>query len=437
MNILIIDSGAREHAIAKAIQRSSQPHQLFCLGSSLNPGIKKLCADYAVGNITDVAWVREKALAWNIDFTIVGPESPLAAGVVDDLRQNNIACVGPSQQLAQIETSKGFARDLLVEYGIQVYPKFKRCRDMETASAFLNELGEGNYVVKADGLVGGKGVKVAGDHLQNMKEALEYCQELVAEKSSFVLEEKLIGEEFSLMSFCDGEHVVHMPAVQDHKRAFEGDKGPNTGGMGSYSDSNHALPFLTDQDTSFAQQTNEQVAKALKDKFGEGYQGILYGGFMATKDGVKLIEYNARFGDPECMNVLAVLNTDFIEICRGIVEKNLASVHVEFASLATVCKYAVPEGYPDEPVKNQKIDISEVSEEMLFLRSVEEREDGLYEMGSRTAAVLALAPTIAEAEQKAEAEIQKIKGPLFHRRDIGTPDMIRQKVEMMKQLRGK
>jgi len=144
-----------------------------------------------------------------------------------------------------------------------------------------------------------------------------------------------------------------MPAVQDHKRAYEGDKGPNTGGMGTYSDANHGLPFLTDDDIAQAHAINISTAKALKDKFGEGYTGILYGGFMATVNGVKLIEYNARFGDPEAMNVLSLLETDFIDICVGIVEGTLDQVDVRFANKATVCKYAVPEGYPDSPVKGE------------------------------------------------------------------------------------
>jgi len=238
------------------------------------------------------------------------------------------------------------------------------------------------------------------------------------------------------MSFSDGHHLAHMPAVQDHKRAFVGDKGPNTGGMGSYSDANHLLPFLTAADIQQARNINTQTMRALRNECGEPYRGILYGGFMATKSGIKLIEYNARFGDPESMNVLAVLESDFVELCQAIINGNLAPARARFAHKATVCKYAVPEGYPDDPVKDKKIDISEISnKDQLYLGAVDEREDGLYETGSRAVAFVGIADTIAEAEQIAEAEIQKIKGPLFHREDIGTTALIKKRVKMMEKLK--
>ena len=177
--------------------------------------------------------------------------------------------------------------------------------------------------------MGGKGVKVSGDHLATIEEGLSGAKNYTQDKT-FLIEEKLIGQEFSLMSFSDGTHLAHMPVVQDHKRAFVGDTGPNTGGMGSYSDSNHSLPFLTDDDTQTAQAINQATIAALRDKFSEGYKGILYGGFMATKDGVKLIEYNARFGDPECMNVIAILESDFVELCQAIMSGNLTEDHASF-----------------------------------------------------------------------------------------------------------
>ena len=177
----------------------------------------------------------------------------------------------------------------------------------------MDELG-GEFVIKFDGLMGGKGVKLSGEHLASKEEALEYCKEIISNLGTFVIEEKIFGEEFSLMSFCDGITTSHMPAVQDHKRAHEGDIGPNTGGMGSYTDSNHSLPFLKEQDIFVAQDINERVVRALKAHTGQGYKGVLYGGFMVTSGGVKLIEYNARFGDPEAMNLLALLDADFAKV---------------------------------------------------------------------------------------------------------------------------
>lgn len=434
MNILIVGSGAREHAVARAFQRSPQQLNLFCFGSSLNPGIKKLCTDYLVGKVTDIEAILNFALVNKIDLVFVGPEAPLAVGVADQLAKNNIPCIGPRQKLAQLETSKAFTRDLTVEYNIPGSPKYQKFNTLDGVAEFLNELGD-FYVVKADGLMSGKGVKVAGDHLYSHVEALAYCQELISAGSNFVIEEKMLGQEFSLMSFCDGTHLTHMPVVQDHKRVFENDEGPNTGGMGTYSDANHLLPFLTTEDVKQAQDINQATIKALKDKFNEGYVGILYGGFMKTKDGIKLIEYNARFGDPEAMNVLAVLESDFVELCQAIVKGTLTQEHAKFAHKATVCKYAAPNGYPDKPIKNEKIDISAVkNKDQLYFASLDERADGLYLVGSRAIAVVGIAETIYEAEQIAEQEINKITGPLFHRRDIGTKELIEKKIAMIKNL---
>ena len=306
---------------------------------------------------------------------------------------------------------------------------------MGGVAEFLNELGE-NYVVKYDGLAGGKGVKVSGEHLHSHGEALAYCKELVDKNGEFVIEGKFIGEEFSLMSFCDGDTLKHMPAVQDHKRAYEGDTGPNTGGMGTYSDANHSLPFLSDEEISQAHEINIKTARAVNDKFVEGYKGILYGGFMATTNGVKLIEYNARFGDPEAMNVLSLLESDFIEICNGIAGGTLDKMDVQFSKKATVCKYAVPEGYPNNPVKGEPIDISGISNpDGLFYASVDFKGTSLVESGSRTIAVVGIADTISEAEKIAEKEVSSIAGPLFHRTDIGTDDVIQKRIDHMKSLR--
>jgi phosphoribosylamine--glycine ligase len=300
---------------------------------------------------------------------------------------------------------------------------------------FLTELGE-NYVVKFDGLAGGKGVKVSGEHLHSHDEAIAYCQELVNNGGEFVIEEKFFGEEFSLMSFCDGDTLKHMPAIQDHKRAYDGDTGPNTGGMGTYTDANHSLPFLTSDEIAEAQEINIKTARAVKNKFCYGYKGVLYGGFMITTNGVRLIEYNARFGDPEAMNVLSLLKSDFIDICVGIADGTLDQIDVSFANKATVCKYAVPKGYPDSPVKGRPIDVSGVSNpDGLFYASVDFKGSDLVEAGSRTIAIVGIADTISEAEKIAEKEVSSIAGPLFHRTDIGTDDVIQKRIDHMDFLR--
>ncbi len=434
--ILVIGSGAREHAIVRALDRSPQEKEIYCLASNMNPGIAELCDELTVGNINDPAFVVSYAKETGAALAIIGPENPLANGVADELWNAGVKTVGPKKDLAQLETSKAFTRDLLKEYDIPGGPKYQTFDSMSGVVEFLNELGE-NYVVKFDGLMGGKGVKVSGDHLHSHHEAIAYCKELVEKGGEFVIEEKFIGQEFSLMSFCDGNSLKHMPAVQDHKRAYEGDTGPNTGGMGTYSDANHSLPFLQESDITEAHAINLATAKALKDKFGEGYKGILYGGFMATANGVKLVEYNARFGDPEAMNVLPLLASDFIDICNAIADGTLDQVDVQFANKATVCKYAVPEGYPDSPVKNKPIDVSKIENpDGLFYASVDIKDGQLVEAGSRTAAIVGIADSISESEKFAEKEISSVSGPLFHRKDIGTDEVIQKRIDHMSELRG-
>ncbi len=433
--ILVLGSGAREHSIIKAIERSSRPNDIFCIGSNMNPGIVRLCNQFTIDDFNNTETVTKYAIQNNITLVIIGPENPLQVGVADALWDAKINVVGPKKKPAQIETSKAFTRNLLKKYKIPVGPKYKIFNSKNGVLNFLKELGD-NYVVKFDGLAGGKGVKVSGDHLFSHKDALKYCEELVDKNHEFVIEEKFIGQEFSLMSFCDGKNLKHMPAVQDHKRAFEDDMGPNTGGMGTYSDADHSLPFLRNEEIKKAQDTNQATTNALMKEFGYGFKGILYGGFMATKDGVKLIEYNARFGDPEAMNVLSILETDFLNICDGITQGTLDQVDVRFKNKATVCKYAVPEGYPNKPIKGEKIDLSKIkNQDSIFYASVDIIDGTLVEAGSRTVAVVGIDKTIEKAEKLAQKEISKIKGPLFHRKDIGTSQLIQKKINHMNSLR--
>ncbi len=438
MNILLIGSGAREHAILKALQQSPQQPKLFCCAVSHHPGIAGLTHARWVGDIGDVQTVVAQAVLWQIDLAIIGPEAPLEKGMADALWAVNIPTIGPTKALAQIETSKSFARDLLKKHHIPGSPRYRCFSDISGVKAFLSELGENQYVIKANGLMGGKGVKVGGDHLHSLTEAYQFCETLQAQHLSFVIEEKCVGEEFSLMCFCDGRTLVPMPLVQDHKRALVGDTGPNTGGMGSYSDANHSLPFLTTKEVSAALAINVAAINALQTECDEKYIGILYGSYMATREGVRLIEFNARFGDPEVMNVLAVLQTDFLEICQAMTTGTLSECAIHFANQATVCKYAVPEGYPDAPLNAQRLDISNMThDDHFYLGAVDERDGTLYATGSRTAAAVGVGDTICMAEKQAEEQISQVKGSFYHRDDIGKWELIQKRIAWMQTIREK
>ncbi len=432
--ILLIGNGAREHVLAETLKRSPQGCELAVYGTAVNPGIEELAERYETGSLEDLDAIVAFAKDFGVDFVVVGPENPLADGVVDALEEVGIKSAAPLMVLAQLESSKSFTRDLLRKYDIPGNPGFQVFKEEDGIREWLEELGE--YVVKADGLMGGKGVKLSGEHLASPEEGLAYARECIEKQGHVVIEEKLVGQEFSLMSFCDGEHVVDMPAVQDHKRAHEGDTGPNTGGMGTWSDADHSLPFLEDGDVEAAHEITVAVAAALKEETGKGFVGIMYGGFIAVKDGVRLIEYNARFGDPEAMNVLPLLKSDLIEICERMIEGTLDEMEIEFEKKATVVKYVVPEGYPDAPVKGVKIEVGEVPEGVkAYYASVDQREDGLYLLGSRAIGFVGIADTIAEAERLAQSAVASVSGPVFSRADIGTEPLIQVRLDHMKELR--
>jgi phosphoribosylamine--glycine ligase len=434
--VLIVGSGAREHAIAVALSRSPRQPKLLCFSTARNPGVASLCSGYGLGSITDPAVVASFAAEHHATIAVIGPEAPLAAGVADALWAKGIPVVGPRQSLARIESSKGFARELLAKHKISGNPFFQRFTSLDGIDQVLEPYAH-RHVIKDDGLAGGKGVKVCGDHLLTTEDSLAFCRELVEHGHPFVVEEKIEGEEFSLMSFCDGRALKHMPVVQDHKRAYDGDKGPNTGGMGTYTDVDHQLPFLSDADILEAQEINQRVAAALAEECGAPYQGILYGGFMATKDGVKLIEYNARFGDPESLNLLTLLETDFLEICCAIVNQTLADVDVRFSAKASVCKYVVPEGYPDAPRTGDEVRLPAKlpAGATMFLSAVDVKDGTLIATGSRTVAVVGTGNTLGEAEAICEKVVREIPGPFFHRADIGTDSAIAHRVEHMKAVR--
>ena len=435
--VIIIGNGAREHALAETLKRSSQGVEIFTFGGAKNPAMFEMSTEYEIGSVTDLNHIKEFAERVRPDFVIPGPEAPIAVGVSDMLGEKGIPSIAPMETVARLESSKSFTREILNKYSIPGNPKYKVFTSPTGLQKYMEGELEGEFVVKADGLKGGKGVKVVGDHLADAVEGTAYATKCIEDSGHVVVEEKFVGPEFSLMSFADGQTVADMVPVQDHKRAYVGDKGPNTGGMGSYSDANHLLPFITKEDLAVAHDITTQVMNALREDTGTKFVGIMYGGFIVTKNGVKLIEYNARFGDPEAMNVLPILKTDFVDVCEAMARGELGGMPIEFEKKATVCKYVVPESYPDKPVKGEKIEVTDIPEGVkTYYASVDQREDGLYLSGSRAIAFVGIGDTIAEAEKLAQSAVTSVKGPVFFREDIGTEALIGEYVKMREDLRG-
>ena len=433
MKILLLGHGAREHVIAEALKKSNAV--LYSYLKSKNPGIASLSSSFELGSYNDLEKIRNFSEKIKPDFAFIGPEEPLSNGVADLLNEIGIKAIGQTKSLARLETSKSFTRILLRKYKIEGNPKFEvfNKNNFDDIKNFIDDLEQ--CVIKPDGLTGGKGVKVQGDHFRTKKEALDYCNEVLKSHPAVIVEEKLEGEEFSLQCLTDGKTVVATPPVQDHKRAFNDDKGSNTGGMGSYSCEDHLLPFLTKKDVEDGLKITQKVAEALHKETEQYYKGIMYAGLIKTKNGVKLLEYNARFGDPEAMNVLPLMETNFVDVCNAIINQNLSKIKMNFQNKATVCKYLVPKGYPDNPAKNEKIEIKKIPQNAkLYYASIEQRGNDLFTTSSRAIACLGIANNLENAEKIAEEATKSVKGKLFHREDIGTKKLIQKRINHMKSI---
>ena len=427
MRVLLVGGGGREHAIASALCKNPGV-QLFAAMNNASPGIVGLSEDWLRCPETEIPSIVDWAKDRHIEWAFIGPEDPLALGICDELDIAGIASVGPNKSAARLETSKLFTRQLMEKYDIPGRVEFHVFRDKDSLARFLRST-NGEFALKPIGLTAGKGVKVMGVHLASTAEAIDYGCEVIEKRiggaDGLILEERLVGEEFTLQCFVDGTTVVPMPAVQDYKQAFEGNQGPNTGGMGSYSQGDGLLPFLhqTDHDTALG--VLRKLVDAVKAE-GAEYKGILYGQFMLTPQGVRLVEINARFGDPEAINVLPLLQTDLADVCTAIIEGRLDSEQVSFDNKATVCKYIVPPGYGVQPKAGilLKVRTEEITSlgAQLFFAKVDRDGDRLLTTTSRSIAILGISETISGAERMAEQALEYVEGDFYVRHDIGRLD---------------
>ena len=423
MNVLLIGSGGREHALAKALAASPLCDRLLIAPG--NPGTAA-CGTNVPVDVTDHGAIADLCRRETIDFVVVGPEAPLVAGIVDDLEAAGIRCFGPTRAAAQLEGSKAFTREIGREFGIPG-AAFARFTEAEAAKAHLRAAGA-PVVVKADGLAAGKGVVVAGS-LAEAEAAVDAMLggELGAAGTEIVIEECLVGEEASVFAICDGNHAVLFGTAQDHKRAFDGDEGPNTGGMGAYSPAPIVTPALEQE---IMNRILLPTIAGLRDR-GTPFVGVLYAGLMLTADGPKLIEYNVRFGDPEAEVLMPRLRTDLLAIMIAARDGVLDTVVPSWSDHAALTVVMATRGYPGKVGRGSVIrgvPAAEALEGVRVYHAGTAREGGaLVAAGGRVLAVTATAPTIAEAQARAYAGVDAIDWPEgFCRRDIGVRAVARE-----------
>ena len=409
MKVLVIGSGGREHAIVDALARSPQVEKIFCAPG--NAGIAAQAECVAIRD-TEVERLRDFAAAEGIALTVVGPEVALAAGVVDAFRAAGLRIFGPTKAAARIESSKEFAKDLMARHdiptaGYRVFSDYAEARDYVAGRPLP-------AVLKYDGLAAGKGVVIAA----TMEEADEALRDMLLDdkfgEGRVVVEDYLEGPEFSLLCFVSGRKVWPMVLAQDHKRAYDGDEGPNTGGMGAYS----PLPFISEEDERYAlERIMRPVAEAMADE-GCPFEGVLYGGLMKTPQGIKVIEFNARFGDPETEVVLPRLKSDIVDIFCAVADGGDAEL--EWHDFATLGVVLASKGYPGDYAKGAEIRGLDRVEGTVYHMGTRTEGDRVVTAGGRVLFVVGKGATLAEARERALADVARIEcDNLFHRTDIG------------------
>ena len=414
MKILVVGSGGREHAIIKALAKSPKADKIYALPG--NGGIAALAECVPIG-AKDISAIVDFAVKNSVDYAVVAPDDPLVLGAVDALENAGIPCFGPRKNAAIIEGSKAFSKELMKKYGIPT-AAYETFDDADKAVEYVRSLSEGNIVVKADGLALGKGVIIAA----NKQEAEDAVLSMMRDKafgesgSKVVIEEFLTGPEVSVLSFTDGETVVPMVSSMDHKRALDGDRGLNTGGMGTVAPN----PYYTAEiakdcmDTIFL-----PTIRAMKAE-GRPFKGCLYFGLMLTEKGPKVIEYNCRFGDPETQVVLPLLESDLLEIMLACTEERLSQVEVKFADKSACCVVMASEGYPAKYLTGFEITFADGAENDIYVAGAKLEDGKLLTSGGRVLGVVATAPELSEAVKKAYEKVDKVSfANAFYRHDIG------------------
>lgn len=409
MKILVIGRGGREHALAAALAASEQCTQLFCAPG--NPGMARLGTIVPVGD-SDVEAMTAFAVQEGIDLAVIGPESALAAGMADALTEAGIRVFGPTQAAAQVESSKDFAKRIMKKYHIPT-AAYRTFDTVEAARAWVKEQGA-PIVIKEDGLKAGKGVTVAMD-LDTALEALDAA--FAQEGGRVVIEEYLEGFEYSLIALVHEGLVVPLETAQDHKRVGDGDTGPNTGGMGSYSPVRRITPEILEETMKTVM---EPMAQALVQE-GVSFTGFLYGGLMLTKDGIKVIEFNARFGDPEAEVILPRLKSDFVDAILSVMDGQ--PVQLQWTPKTCHGVVLASEGYPAGSTKGAPIEIGD-TDASIFHMGTRSTDQGLKTDGGRVLMVVTLEDTLEQAFEHTYREAEKIGcDKLFYRTDIGRKDM--------------
>lgn len=405
MNVLVLGSGGREHALAWAIAKSPRLDSLFVAPG--NGGTATIAKNVPL-DMNDADAVIGFAHSENIDLVVVGPEAPLVAGVADAIRTAGIAVFGPGAQGARLEGSKSFSKEFMLAHGLPT-ARYKKCTSQDEAMDYLHEVGA-PIVVKADGLAAGKGVVVAED-MEEAEEAVRDCfaGDFGEAGSVVVIEEMLEGPECSMLAFLSEGKALAMPCAQDHKRAFDGDLGPNTGGMGVYS----PVPCVTPELEAAMQEIMQNAAAATAKEFDDAYTGVLYGGFMLTAEGPKLLEFNARFGDPETQVIMPRLESDALEAFYMVATGKLDALDLRWTDQVAVCVVLASDGYPGSYEKGKVILGIEEAEELdgvtvFHAGTAFNQDDELVTNGGRVLNVVALADTFEDARELAYEACDKI-----------------------------